>query len=178
MIQKTAVIVLFIIAVGLGFMIFKNKAGDSPQEQVSRISDSNPSNNQAVIPSLDGPLITPEPGREKEYLFSVNMDSSEEDKLMHFYYALSVAQGAEFINVTDCDSSPLVFKAKLGSDIKLKNDGNGEIVLIHDQNHTYRVAPNSTKTIKADFGMGPALYGYGCNTSNGPAGFILVTPEQ
>lgn len=169
--KKILVVVLAVLAVGLAGLLYKQKMGGSSPETPNINSDNQPQVSAA------GPVWTPAPGSEEEYLFSIKMDSPDEEKMRHYQYAISISQEAEFLNLTDCNPEPLVWKVKNGSTVKLKNDGNTEVKITMDAQHTYSVAAKSTKSIKADFGMGEGLYGYGCNTSPGSRGMIFVAHE-
>jgi hypothetical protein len=166
--KKILVVVLAAVAVGLGALLYKQKLGGQSPE----ISDLNGNRPQA---SAVGPAWTPKPGSEEEYLFSIKMDSPEDEKMKHYQFAISIAKEAEYLNITDCKSNPLVWKVKNGTMVKLKNGGSTEATITMDDKHIYSVAAKSTKSIKADFGMGEGLYGYGCNNSPTPVGMILVT---
>lgn len=168
--KKYLVVVLAVVAVGLAGLLYKQKMGSDPLPVAQ---------NQNVDPqaSAAGPVWTPEPGSEEEYLFGITMESSDEEKMKHYQFAISIAKESEFLDVTDCSPEPLVLKVANGGTVKLKNDGNADVTIVMDAEHTYSVGAKSTKSIKADFGKGAGLYGYGCNQSSGPRGMIFVSPN-
>jgi len=157
--KKIVVVVLLIIAVVLAFMLYRQKVGTQGNTAKSISS-----------------AFVPEPGKEEEYLFSIRNDSSEEEKGKHFQYAMSIAQEAEYLDISDCNIKPLVLKVKNGEDVKLKNDSDINVNVTLDTEHSYDIGAKSTKIIKAGFGKGAGLYGYGCHSSKNSQGMMFVTP--
>ncbi|MEX2090765.1 MAG: hypothetical protein WD989_01370 [Candidatus Paceibacterota bacterium] len=169
--EKYLVIVLAVVAVGLAGLIYKQKMGGWP----SALSEPDSGNRPQA--SAVGPVWSPSPGSEEEYLFSIKMDSPDEEKMKHYQYAISISKESEYLNLTNCSPEPLVLKAINNGTIKLKNDGEMPVTMVIDAEHTYLVGPKSTKSVKADLGKGVGLYGYGCNNSSGPRGMIFVSPN-
>ena len=161
--KKVVVGVLILIAIVLALLLLKQKIGFSVKNLDGKNLSSPISANWA-----------PAPGTEKEYLFSIKDDSPEAEKQRHFFYATSISKVSEFLNLTNCNSDPLVIKVKNGGIIKLKNDGDSELSIGIDANHIYVVPAKSVKEIKADLGKGIGLYGYGCNASRTPVGMIFI----
>ena len=145
--KQLLIVGLVIILLVVGYMIFGGKGGEQSSDTGANVMDV---------------LKTPGP----------NASTAERQK--HFELALSAAQAATTLQITSCKSNPTVLRTKNGSTFKVKNNDAVEHVLLFDKDHIYKLGANSTTSIKADFGRGAGLYGYGCDKSSEAAGLIFV----
>ncbi len=172
--KKILVAVLVITAVALAGVFYNQKKGI-----VSSVSPNSNSNSQEQAAAV-GLGWRPIPGSEEESMFSIKIDSTEEEKAKHYQYAISIAKESEFLDLSTCKPQPLVWKVTNESEVTLKNDSDAQVTMGIDPEHIYVVEANSTETITADFGKGQGLYGYGfsCNGAEpGSSGWVFVVPE-
>lgn len=162
---KILISVLIVIALGLGFMIQQRF---TPQEPENGGDQTSP-----LIPSQPQPLA----GDERAVLKAPAPDAPPEEKQRYFALVNEMAKEAEFLDITDCMGSPVVFQIKEKAKFTVKNNDDVPRTVYVDKEHAYTVPAHGTKVIQADFGDGPQAYGYGCGTVKGLAGLFLVTPE-
>ena len=162
--NKNIIIALVVIAVVLGFVIFKQKSGIN--------SESPTAANTQTFSFFDENLTA-----DEKKLFYVPMpDASKEEVMAHFELALKMAQTNGQIIITDCAAVPSVLKVKLGETFNVKNAGNKEIEFGFDS--MVKILPGKTVKITANFKNGVGLYGYGCENPDvqRSIGFVLVSP--
>jgi hypothetical protein len=158
---------LVIIALGLGYAVYAKKSGNRapnsyPSENAPVAAGQKPVSGGANVPA--NKLLTP-PGP----------NSSEAEQKAFAELVASAAVRTDKINLSSCKAMPTVASFNLDSMITLVNDDPTEHTMVLDPKNTFTVPGKSKKTIKADFGHGPGLYGYGCDMSSGAVGMMLVT---
>ncbi len=163
--QKNIIIVLCLVALIIGFLIYKQKYPTKLTETSS-----------SEVTDKTGQKLS-----DEQYLFSIRNNSTEEEKQRHYQFAVNIAQSSPVLKLAECKSTPLVWRVANNSQIKIQNDNNIDVVLTFNSTHSYAVSANSSKLIKAEFGNGPGLYGYGykCTLPSGEVpgnGMVLVTP--
>lgn len=111
---------------------------------------------------------------EKAVLIPPGPNDSEQKRKEHFALVERLAKEAEYLDITDCKSIPVVLRAKKGSEIQLRNTSKVDHALVIDKDHVYTVPAEKTLKVKADFGKGAGVYGYGCDKSTGATGMMLI----
>lgn len=149
---------LFILAVILVGFLYKQKTENPSQDISTSVKDLS--------------AWAPAPGTEKDYLFSIKSDSPTEDRKKHFEYAVGISKESPYLNITGCNSDPLVFRVYEGDMVNFKNDGDVDISIGINPDYRYVVRAKSINSVKLDFGHGIGLYSYGCNDT--AFGMILV----
>lgn len=160
--KKVLVIILVIIAIVLALLLYNKNQNNSSND--SKITNGQKS------PVSD--FIIPAPGKERDYLFSLNSNSPQEDREKHFRYAVSISEESKYLNVAECKVDPLVLKVIEGQMINFKNDSDLNVEININSEHKYTIKAKSVYSIKANLGNGIGLYGYGCNMGHG--GMIFV----
>ncbi len=161
--KSVFVIIMVGIAVVLGYAIY------------------NQQNNPNIV-STSTPVLTPSvsmksPSADKDFLLSINANSSDADKKKHYDLAVSMAKESMYLEGTNCAFDPFVLKVKDGAAIKVKNNDSHPTTITFNDKLKFTVSANSTKEFQATLGHGPGLYGYGCESNSGAKGFILVVPK-
>lgn len=113
---------------------------------------------------------------EREVLKFPSQDAPAEEKQRHYELVVKLAKEADFLDISKCIASPLVFKTKNGKNFLVKNNDFSDHEIQINEEHRYTISANSSRTILADFGYGQGLYGYGCDNSGAPVGLFLVEP--
>jgi len=160
------IIVLAVVAVGLGILILKPQGGNL----VGR-----PSPTVSVVPVNRN--LTED---QKKLLQVPTKDSSQEEIRAHYNLALKLSVASSVLDIANCDVNPMVLKVKDGSSFTIKNSGNQDRSISFDRDNTIYVPAGKTHVQKAQFKNGPGLYGYGCDLPSiqQAAGFVLVEPKQ
>ncbi|MCP6719983.1 MAG: hypothetical protein KJI72_01475 [Patescibacteria group bacterium] len=148
-------IFLIVVAVVLGYAIYSQ----SPEKPELK----------AEISSL-----TPTPD-ESEVLNVPDLNASTEEKQRHFELVVQVAKTAEFLDISDCNPSPVVMKIKKGETIAVRNNDSADHSIVFNLESIHPIPAGSTKNITNVFDKGPGVYGYGCDASTGAVGMFLVT---
>lgn len=158
--MNIAVVFLIVVAVMLGYMIFQQ----SRPKSTDRIEKAGAA--QALFQDLAD--------KERAVLNVPSQDSTQEEKQQHFELVLRIAKEADYLDISQCIPSPVVFKVKNDERFTVKNPDAVEHTIGLDPDHIFSVPAQSTKTIVADFGHGAGLYGYGCDASTKAVGLFLV----
>ncbi|MBI2013342.1 MAG: hypothetical protein HYS87_00700 [Candidatus Colwellbacteria bacterium] len=116
----------------------------------------------------DGPKVT-------DVLNTPGQDATDEERRQHFELAAMLAEEADLLDITGCKADPVVLKLTDQETFGVKNDDIVPHVLRISDEIEFTVEANSTTGLKADFGHGVGLYGYGCDGSTGAIGLFLVT---
>lgn len=136
-----------------------------------------PENGQVVTPAPENASGTTGTLTDEERAAIIKVPAataSQEEKDAYFKRMTEEAVDGISINVTKCASDPLVIRIKNKADLFLSNDGANDVTV--DLDKGYKVPAHNRITIKAGFGVGPGLFGYGCNGKDGSGtGFVLVT---
>ena len=161
------IVVLALAAVGLGYAIVKQQRGDKSNFLFERRF----SQDRSVESSLDMSVEE----REKLVLEAPGQDASQEEKERHFQIAQSIAEVAQYLDITNCKKgNPVVFQVKEGQEFTVKNDDSVSHTVSLGEKQNFPVPEKSTKTILPEFDKGPGVYGYGCDGSAKEVGMILV----
>ena len=166
------IIILAFIALVLGYAIYRERFASFDKKSVSGTQFAQTQDFQA--PQSQGPALY-SGDDERAVLNAPSPDAPEEERQAHFELAKSVAQDAEYLDITGCVGSPLVLKVKGNEPISVRNDDAVEHS-IGFNNALYPISAGGTTEVAFDFHSGPGLYGYGCDTSQGAAGMFLVGP--
>ena len=179
--KKITVAVLAVVAIILLALIYKQEmpATQNSNSNSNSGSPSQASPQAALVPDFSNEDGTLDVEKQKAYLFGISISSSDEEKAAHYQYATSIAESAEYLDLTSCANVyPLVLEMSDGDEITLKNDSDKDVTLALDEVTAYVVKAKSTELISPTFGRSVGLYGYGCQDSTGArgAGMILVKP--
>lgn len=123
------------------------------------------SNQKSLNPTLAPsgstlPILTAD---EKFILNPPPADASKSALQRHAQMVSKLAKDSSTLTVSNCQPDPLVLKTKQGSDIQIKNRNNKELAIIVDSMHIFKIPPNNSLVVKAQFKYGPGDYGYICD---------------
>ncbi len=163
---KWKIIILVSIAILLGIAIFNQQKG--------KFSNNNYGSSPApsVQPQLLPSNLTDD---EKFILFPPPADASKSAKEKHAQIVAKLAKEGDFIEIKNCQPTPLVLQVKQGSKFTIKNDDSIAHNFIIDEEHQYKVPANGNLEIVAQFKYGTGDYGYICQ-GTGLTGFLHVAP--
>ena len=154
-----AIVVLFLITIGVGVLIFMNlRSGGGPGLQTSKIDSQKELTAEEKI-VLEGPGVNPTEGELLNYSLLVE----------------EIAQNTNVIDITRCQADPVVARVFNGSNLLIKNSFGGERRFTINEDHIYAVPEDGEREILVDFGPGNKMHGFGCDLIDGPIGFLLVT---
>lgn len=190
------IVVLVLIALILGYKIYRQ----SPQsfnilkERASSLTSriSLPKLKRKEPPQTAKPqevpsarVFPPDFTEEEKIVLVPQTDDVPKDEHLKWDETLrKIAQKADFLTLyryaDDCFGKPVVFKAKRGEGIKVKNVDESEITLgMGEQNWT--IPPKGEAVIRPEFKLLPemttkgASYGYGCGFyESAPSGLFFV----
>jgi|GEM_PF-3562807 len=87
------------------------------------------------------------------------------------------AKSTESLSLSkNCTPTPLVSKLKLNKVFTIKNTDSVDHTIIFNTEHMFTIAAGGSKQINANFGHNDGIYGYGCDSSSGAVGMVLVEP--
>lgn len=170
------ILILLGVAVVLGYAIYRQTMAPPLSEEKAAPPESVPSAQapEIVQPQNTGDELTEE---QRAVLATPAPNASEAEKQKHFQLAQSLAKSASYLDITKCSlAEPLVLKIEQGRKFIARNEDVVEHVIVMDAKRTFSVPSKGTKEITADFGHGPGLYGFGCDTVPHAVGMFLVTP--
>lgn len=140
----------------------------------------------AIVALLLGAFIIAEPNLQTEntnnsqeitnVLNTPPQDASREEKQEHFQLALSMAEEADFLDISGCEPKPLVLSLKESETFSVKNTDSIPHVIRLSAETAFTIEANGTTELKADFEHGPGMYGYGCDDGGRTAGLFIVNP--
>ena len=159
-IKKNIILLLVVIAVGLGFAVYrKNHPSKNQTSQTTQATSQSQTEEQKL-------LIIPGPNASKE-----EVDA-------HNQLAAKLAQVGTEIEVGNCQSKPIVLQIQNGANLTLKNTSSLDDNLTFDTKTKVNVVANKSLVLKVAFEHGPGLYGYRCKNGSfeGISGFVLVSP--
>ncbi|MEN9621834.1 MAG: hypothetical protein RLZZ67_268 [Candidatus Parcubacteria bacterium] len=110
----------------------------------------------------------------KALLNSPKPDATEAEKQAFVQRVYSSAVDTKTVNISSCTAKPTVSGVINDSDISFVNDDTVEHSIVFNADKIFKIPANSSKIIKATFGMGVGIYGFGCDGSSGPAGMVVV----
>lgn len=106
-------------------------------------------------------------------------DGTEEQERQHTNLVKSIAQEAEYLDITNCSPNPLVFQVRYGESFIIKNSDTIEHRLRHSywkEDPIVVPANNERKVVTADLIVeGSGIYGYGCDSSGEAQGILFIT---
>jgi len=164
MLLTVSIIVLAVIALVLGYVLWRQAR-------------------PAVAPALSTEILleSTSPGASNTQFDVLNPpspDASPDEHARFFEEVQRLAREADFVDISDCTPNPQVLQVKYGSTITFRNQDTAEHTITHNPQYQFVIPPGGTKEVAADFGRGPGLYGYGCESSSGAIGMILITPLE
>lgn len=155
------------LALFLGIAIYKTVASKAPRGiKLATPASTAPSGAANAVPGA----------AEKQQLLKIRQDSSQEEKQRHFDLVQKFAQDVAYLDITGCAPRPFIIRLKDGKEFGVKNADGAEREMGIDPQHIYTIPARSEKKIKADFGHGPGVYGYGCDKSQDAVGMLLIIP--
>ncbi len=90
-------------------------------------------------------------------------EQETEERVLILDSPIETAVEADHLDVSNCALSPEVMKVKIGSSIKVKNDGSDPIELVMAfQPVMYKIQAKSTQDLRIDFGGKAGRYNYFC----------------
>lgn len=102
-------------------------------------------------------------------------NASPEEGKAYFNFVQGRAQAADALTVGEkCITSPLVMKLQLKKSFVIKNTDTADHVISFNKEHIYTIPAGKAKNVVADFGHDAGIYGYGCDSTPGAAGMVLV----
>lgn len=153
---------LVVVAVVLAVLVYKKNGGGS---YVERPQANFPASGQQslVVPGSGDVLSAPGP------------NATEAERQAHGQLVASSAVETKSIDLTSCQAKPLVSRFREGAEITLINNDPVPHVMVFNPSLTFPVPAKSSSKIKANFGYGPGIYGFGCDQSPMAVGMILLT---
>lgn len=163
--QKIIVAVLLVLAIVLGFFVYKKthlqaKSLQSVQTNQTKIGDNSLSDNEKRLLAVPGP------------------NAPADEIKQHSELAAKLAVLGNEIEIGDCKAKPLVLQVKQATTFNLKNSGSSKVAITFDSNLVTYLDSGKSTAVKASLNHGPGLYGYRCTTNNFNAisGFVLISP--
>lgn len=163
--KNVAIVVLIVVALVLGIAI-KSKDGGS-----SNSSGTSP----AGFASTGEPRDLTNLSDDEKSVLEVPYSGTDEEKQAHFDLAASLARENDALDISGCLGSPLVMVVPLGSNLKVTNNDSIDHEIIFDQDTSFNIPAEGSKTLKGVFSKGVGLYGYGCDKQPGVSGLFLIT---
>lgn len=112
---------------------------------------------------------------ENNILEMLNQEASEEEKESHYLAASKLAKAVSVVELNNCKATPVVSKAKKGTNLKFKNNDSVDHSLKgFGGNLTYKIPAKSETEILINFGKGLGHFGYFCDNAKTLAGSIFV----
>lgn len=168
------IVLLVVIAAGLGYFIYKKSLTEPASVEVGedQVTASRPPQS---LQDLEG--VASE--EEVAVLNAPGPDATEEERRSHFLLVQKAAKASPYLDITKCSiAQPVVFEVKDGATFTVKNEDTIEHGIVIDAEHTYRIPAGETKDIVADFGKGPGVYGFGCDSVPHAVGFFLISENE
>jgi hypothetical protein len=78
------------------------------------------------------------------------------------------------INISSCVAGPTVSSVINDSNVLFVNDDAVEHVVVFNSENIIKVPAKSNLSVKAAFGKGPGIYGFGCDSSDKAVGMVVV----
>lgn len=174
---KITAVILVVLALALGYAILRQRRPLTAPET----SSSTPAPAPSAQPGALAPSPAPAPSTvernpdERAVLAIPGPNASEAEKARHFELAQRLARESAELKLVNCVPDPAVFKVANGASFTVHNAGAKDMTVVINPENVYTVPAGGTKTLKAGFGKGAGLFGYGCNSaSGGGPGLILV----
>lgn len=153
-----------IIAFILGYAIYNQLQGKAPQQTQEEKQEET-----STTPSVSR---SPE---ETELLQVPGENATDEERQQHLEGVLEVARSSDTLNVSSCNPDIFALRVKQGETFTIKNDDTQEHTVVLNEDHIYKIPSQGSTEVEVDFGRGPGIYGYGCDTSGRAVGFLVVS---
>ena len=102
-------------------------------------------------------------------------NASPEEGRAYFNLVQGRAEATDALAVgAKCVTSPLVMKLQLKKSFVIKNTDTADHTISFNKEHIYTIPAGKTTNVVADFGHDAGIYGYGCDSTPGAAGMVLV----
>lgn len=174
--QTAIIVVLLAIAAVLGYVLYagipSGGGGENTQnEQQEEQTNGGMSENEEMT------------DRERVLSFTPNENTTAEDRQEHFLLVRELAQQSSTIEVSNCQTEPVVLQTTIGVELTLQNSGDSPIFIGLNQNNGQTIEPEGdwTVTIGEDvFTNGSGVYAYTCAVGEGGpqrGGIIFIQPE-
>lgn len=117
---------------------------------------------------------------EEGTLVAASSDADAEARQKYFEESVKKAQATDRLVIGDCKGNPEVIKLQDMALFTIANTDDEPHSLSINENISYEIPAKGMIEVKADFGKGPGLYGYGCDREPSAAGLILIesAPRQ
>lgn len=171
------IVLLIVVAIGLGIGIYIKSGSKIP---FSMDSDKNAINeNDKSVPATFPKRALPAGLTEEERaVFSNELSSNPTDEEKNKFLALieKAAVRTNYLNISQCAKPfPLVLQIEESEDLTVLNDDMKDHDITFSQNQSHTIGSGKRKVLKANFGMGPGIYGYSCDGSVLPSGYLFIT---
>ena len=156
----TAVVVLAVIAVVLGYKIYHKTTGvQTPSGQQTQ-DTTVPQTGGNSQPQIQSPTIDSAAIAEDRKKISVYPGPSAPDAQKREFQEIidRNAQFSDTLDITKCESSPMVLKVRKEADIKLVNNGSTGNAILFGPGKQYDVAAKSSTTMTVNIDVGVNLY--------------------
>ena len=168
-----AIVILLGVALGLGVVIFQR--GSTNQSSTDQLGE-NVGEYSRLAPSIDIEKlgITEEEGK---VLSPPPLDAFEKEKEAHLALAEKLAVDAKYLDITKCEvADPVVFSVPYDSSFTVRNEDTVDHDLVRGPKERFTVPAGGEITLTADWGGGPGVFSYACDSIRRPVGMILMTP--
>lgn len=173
--SKVLVVILVIVALGLGYAIYAKKYAKTavPSEQTGN-QNTQTNNNQQNTQTQPKELTAD----EKIIFSNPGPNTSKEDLALFSSTIAKLAVPGDTVTVNNCTATPQVLKMKYGSKFTVKNAGTAEIHFGFGTDRTL-IAPGASAQLTANYKNGAGIYGFGCDDKslNRAIGILLLTKE-
>lgn len=150
-----SIIVLALIAIGLGYMIFQSKRMQIFQES-----------SNVVFPSVSEiPSISAIPSNADEILvLQPPLSNAKKEDITRYHAAVEkLAQDSTSIKIDDnCIATPRVARMKIGTTFSITNQDNYPHLLSFE-GPSYTIPPKGIQELTATFNHGDGIYAYTCD---------------
>ena len=172
-----AIVILLGIAIGLGVVIFQRYDTTTQDQSSAEQLGENAGEYSRLLPSIDIEKlgITEEEGN---VLSPPSPDSLESEKEAHLALTEKLAVFAEYLDITKCEvADPVVFSVSYDSSFTVRNEDTVDHDLVRGPGEKrFTVPAGGEITLTADWGEGPGVFAYACDSIRRPVGMILMTP--
>ncbi|HEY0907797.1 MAG TPA: hypothetical protein VGE35_00430 [Candidatus Paceibacterota bacterium] len=157
LILKIALVVLSVIALVLGYMVYKKETKGFKNAPISIDSVAGAAN------AADGDIFAfPKAGATKT------------ERAAFYHVVDRAAVPTEKIDIAGCVAKPLASSVVADSKITFVNNASVAHTVTFNPQLSFKVPAKSTLVTKASFGKGQGIYGFGCDDMGRAVGVILV----
>jgi hypothetical protein len=178
--QKVIIVLLILGAAFLSYRIYErytpSEKGEEKILSQEQSTSINPEQKTAQGPGQQLNMREDLSPNEQLALQTPGPSASEEERANHFRLVQSIAKPAEFLDISDCKADPVVLKVKDQSKFTVRNTDNADRKFVLSQSKFIIIPALSDTELTADFGLGPGIYGFGCDNSFSPIGLLFVEP--